>query len=58
MRTGDWKRPDETWDEYCARVDREIRAAGEQRNRGVGMAICAVSALAVILFILWVANLS
>jgi hypothetical protein len=28
---GEPKQPGETWDEYCDRVDREVRAAGEKR---------------------------
>jgi hypothetical protein len=31
MQPGDFKHEHETYDEYCSRVDDEIRAAGEYR---------------------------
>lgn len=29
---GEWRQPDESLDEYCDRVDREVREAGEAHH--------------------------
>lgn len=51
---GEPKLPHETWDEYCDRVDREVRAAGEKRYPlGFTLFIYLISAAVVIAVLVW-----
>lgn len=55
MQPGDFRREGETYDEYCSRVDDELRAAGELRYPLWMTLAVYVVVLAIIAVNLWVA---